>query len=154
MEVQQIYNNNINNILFSKNDKIKKLREKILKKLTKDYLNKKNNESIKNVDLNLLNNLDYKYQNVNVLNSFTKRLSLIIVISILFGTILAPFVLPFFGIPTTVEIKTNELPFLGLFGGGEKIEFHNVYGYLFTEENRQVLLSIVGFYFGSAVARR
>ena len=78
----------------------------------------------------------------------------IIVISILFGTILAPFVLPFFGIPTTVEIKTNELPFLGLFGGGEKIEFHNVYGYLFTEENRQVLLSILGFYFGSAVARR
>ena len=69
MEVQQIYTENINNLLFSKNDKIKKLREKILKKLTKDYLNKKNNESIKNVDLNLLNNLDYKYQNVNVLNS-------------------------------------------------------------------------------------
>jgi len=69
MEVQQIYSENINNLLFSKNDKIKKLREKILKKLTKDYLNKKNNESIKNVDLNLINNLDYKYQNVNVLNS-------------------------------------------------------------------------------------
>ena len=69
MEVQQIYAENINSFLFSKNDKIKKLREKILKKLTKDYLNKKNNESIKNVDLNLLNNLDYKYQNVNVLNS-------------------------------------------------------------------------------------
>ena len=69
MEAQQIYTENINNFLFSKNDKIKKLREKILKKLTKDYLNKKNNESIKNVDLNLLNNLDYKYQNVNVLNS-------------------------------------------------------------------------------------
>jgi len=69
MEVQQIYTENINNLLFSKNDNIKKLREKILKKLTKDYLNKKNNESIKNVDLNLLNNLDYKYQNVNVLNS-------------------------------------------------------------------------------------
>ena len=43
MEVQQIYAENINNFLFSKNDKIKKLREKILKKLTKDYLNKKNN---------------------------------------------------------------------------------------------------------------
>ena len=69
MEVQQIYTENINNFLFSKNDKIKKLREKILTKFTKDYLNKKNNESIKNVDLNLLNNLDYKYQNVNVLNS-------------------------------------------------------------------------------------
>ena len=69
MEVQQIYNENKNNLLFSKNSKIKKLREKILKKITKDYLNKKNNESIKNVDLNLLNNLEYNYQNVKVLNS-------------------------------------------------------------------------------------
>ena len=41
MEVQQIYNENINNFLFSKNDKIKKLREKILKKLTKNILIKK-----------------------------------------------------------------------------------------------------------------
>ena len=69
MEVQQIYNENKNNLLFSRNAKIKKLREKILKKITKDYLNKKNNESIKNVDLNLLNNLEYNYQNVKVLNS-------------------------------------------------------------------------------------
>tara|TARA_R100000657_G_C4628708_1_gene77191 strand:- start:449 stop:814 length:366 start_codon:yes stop_codon:yes gene_type:complete len=77
-----------------------------------------------------------------------------IVLCILFGTILAPFVLPFFGIPTVVEIKTIQEPFLGIFGGGENVEFHNVYGYLFTEENRQILLSIVGFYFGSAVARK
>jgi len=69
MEVQQIYTENINNFLFSTNAKIKKLREKILIKLTKDYLNKKNNESIKNVDLNLLKNLNYNYQNVKVLNS-------------------------------------------------------------------------------------
>ena len=69
MEVQQIYNENKNNLLFSKNSKIKKLREKILKKITKDYLNKKNNESIKNVDLNLLNSLDYKYKKIKVLNS-------------------------------------------------------------------------------------
>ena len=71
MEVQQIYTENINNLLFSKNDNIKKLREKILKKITKDYLNKKNNESIKNVDLNLLNNLNYNYQNINILKSIT-----------------------------------------------------------------------------------
>ena len=77
-----------------------------------------------------------------------------IVLCILFGTIMAPFVLPFFGIPTVVEIKTIQEPFLGIFGGGENVEFHNVYGYLFTEENRQILLSIVGFYFGSAVARK
>ena len=69
MEVQQIYTENKNNLLFSRNSKIKKLREKILKKITKDYLNKKNNESIKNVDLNLLNSLDYKYKKIKVLNS-------------------------------------------------------------------------------------
>ena len=69
MEVQQIYAENKNNLLFSGNSKIKKLRENILKKLTKNYLNKKNNESIKNVDLNLLNDLDYNYQNVKFSNS-------------------------------------------------------------------------------------
>ena len=77
-----------------------------------------------------------------------------IVLCILFGTIIAPFVLPFFGIPTVVEIKTVTQPFLGIFGGGENVAFHSVYGYLFTEENRQILLSIVGFYFGSAVAKK
>ena len=78
----------------------------------------------------------------------------VIVLCILFGTIIAPFILPFFGIPTVVEIRTQTEPFLGIFGGGEKITFHNVYGYLFTEENRQILISIVGFYFGSAVAKK
>ena len=74
MEVQQIYNENKNNLLFSKNFKITKLREKILKKITKDYLNKKFNESIKNVNLNLLNNLEYNYQNVKVLNTTINKI--------------------------------------------------------------------------------
>jgi len=76
-----------------------------------------------------------------------------IVVTILFGTIMAPFILPFFGIPTVVEVTEKEGDFLGLFGGGERIAFHEVYGYLFTEENRQVLLAIVGFYFGQAVGK-
>jgi len=75
-----------------------------------------------------------------------------IVVTILFGTILAPFLLPFFGIPTVVEITELEGTFFG-FGGGEKITFHEVYGYLFTEQNRQILLTIVGFYFGQAVGK-
>ena len=82
-----------------------------------------------------------------------KTIRRIIVVTILFGTIMAPFILPFFGIPTVVEITEKEGEFLGLFGGGEKISFHEVYGYLFTEENRQVLLAIVGFYFGQAVGK-
>ena len=77
-----------------------------------------------------------------------------IVLCILFGTIIAPFILPFFGIPTVVEIKTEHAPFLGIFHIPDTVTFHNVYGYLFTEENRQILISIVGFYFGSAVAKK
>ena len=75
----------------------------------------------------------------------------IIVVTILFGTILAPFILPFFDIPTVVEVTEKSGSFFGLFGGDTSIKFQEVYGYLFTEENRQILLTIVGFYFGTAV---
>ena len=77
----------------------------------------------------------------------------IIVVTILFGTILAPFILPFFSIPTVVEVTEKSGSFLGLFGGNTSIKFQEVYGYLFTEENRQILLTIVGFYFGNAAAK-
>ena len=76
-----------------------------------------------------------------------------IVVTILFGTIVAPFVLPFFGIPTVVEVTEESGSFFGLFGGEKTITFHEVYGYLFTEENRQILLTIVGFYFGNAAGK-
>ena len=75
-----------------------------------------------------------------------------IVVTILFGTIMAPFILPFFGIPTVVEITETDGDFFGI-GGGQRVTFHEIYGYLFTEENRQVLLAIVGFYFGQAVGK-
>ena len=81
-----------------------------------------------------------------------KAIRRLIVVTILFGTIMAPFILPFFGIPTVVEITEKDGSFFG-FGGGESISFHEVYGYLFTEENRQVLLAVVGFYFGQAVGK-
>ena len=77
----------------------------------------------------------------------------IIVLSVLFATFLAPFVLPFFGIPTFVEVdaKTPEGLF-GLIPESTRKFFVEINGYLFTSENRQILLSIVGFYFGSAAA--
>lgn len=81
-----------------------------------------------------------------------KAVRRLIVVTILFGTIMAPFILPFFGIPTVVEITETEGTFFG-FGGGQRVTFHEIYGYLFTEENRQVLLAIVGFYFGQAVGK-
>ena len=76
-----------------------------------------------------------------------------IVVTVLFGTILAPFVLPFFEIPTVVEVTEKSRTVLGIFGGDTSVKFQEVYGYLFTEENRQILLTIVGFYFGNAAGK-
>ena len=76
-----------------------------------------------------------------------------IVLMVLFGTIVAPFVLPFFGIPTVVEInQIHPEAFFGLIPETTETIFQTINGYLFTTENRQILLSIVGFYFGSAAA--
>jgi len=77
----------------------------------------------------------------------------VIVLAILFATLLAPFIAPFFGIPTFVEVDavTPEGLF-GLFPESTKKFFVEVNGFLFTSENRQILLAIVGFYFGSAAA--
>lgn len=80
----------------------------------------------------------------------------IIVLCILFGTIIAPFILPFFSIPTVVELEETRyapLDFFGLFGTNNYISFQTINGYLFTTENRQILVTIVGFYFGNASAR-
>lgn len=77
----------------------------------------------------------------------------VIVLSVLFGSILAPFVLPFFGIPTFVEVDaTTPEGLFGLIPQSTRKFFVEVNGYLFTSESRQVLLSICGFYFGSAAA--
>jgi len=79
-----------------------------------------------------------------------------IVLCILFGTIIAPFILPFFGIPTVVELEETKyapLDLFGLFGTNTYVSFETINGYLFTTENRQILVTIVGFYFGNASAR-
>ena len=78
-----------------------------------------------------------------------------IVIAILFGTILAPFMLPFFEIPTVVEIEEQGYQRWDLFGLAGQVTtttLEPVDGYLLLKENRQILISIVGFYFGNAVA--
>lgn len=82
-----------------------------------------------------------------------KTVRQLIVLMVLFGTIAAPFVLPFFGIPTIVEVnRTNPEILFGLIPETKETIFQTVNGYLFTQENRQILVSIVGFYFGSAAA--
>jgi hypothetical protein len=82
-----------------------------------------------------------------------KAVRQIIVLMVLFGTIAAPFVLPFFGIPTIVEVnQTHPEALFGLIPETKETIFQTINGYLFTQENRQILISIVGFYFGSACA--
>jgi hypothetical protein len=79
----------------------------------------------------------------------------LIVLTMLFGTIAAPFILPFFGVPTFVEVDTtNPEGLFGLIPETTKKYFVEVNGFLYTSENRQILVSIVGFYFGTAAAGR
>lgn len=82
-----------------------------------------------------------------------KGIRQLIVLSVLFATLMAPFILPFFGLPTFVEVDaTTPEGLFGLIPQSTKKFFVEINGYLFTSENRQILLSIVGFYFGSAAA--
>jgi hypothetical protein len=79
----------------------------------------------------------------------------LIVLTVLFGTIAAPFILPFFGVPTFVEVdSTNPEALFGLFPETAKKYLVEINGYLYTSENRQILVAIVGFYFGTAAAGR
>jgi len=77
----------------------------------------------------------------------------IIVLTVLFGAFAAPFILPFFGVPTFVEVDVkNPEAVFGLIPATAKKAFVEINGFFWTSENREVLLSIVGFYFGTAAA--
>jgi hypothetical protein len=77
----------------------------------------------------------------------------IIVLTVLFGAFAAPFILPFFGVPTFVEVDVkNPEALFGLIPATAKKAFVEINGFFWTSENREVLLSIVGFYFGTAAA--
>jgi hypothetical protein len=75
-----------------------------------------------------------------------------IVTCVLFGVILAPFILSLLGVSTIVEVEQVNGTFLGLFGGGTEILFVELKGYLMVPEVRQTLTALVGFYFGNAAA--
>ena len=81
-----------------------------------------------------------------------KNVRRLIVLTCLFAVVAAPFVLPFFGIPTFAEFTQNQpQSFFGLIPETTRRYFVEIPGYFLAQENRQVLLAIVGFYFGSAV---
>ena len=105
------------------------------------------------LDLNTFNEASREKATKRVPLDAGKAVRQIIVLAVLFGTIAAPFVLPVFGIPTIVEVnQTHPEVLFGLIPSTTETIFQTVNGYLFTTENRQILLAIVGFYFGSATA--
>lgn len=79
----------------------------------------------------------------------------IIVLTVLFGAFAAPFILPFFGVPTFIEVDVkNPEGLFGLIPETSKKAFVEINGFFWSSENREILLSIVGFYFGTAAANR
>lgn len=82
-----------------------------------------------------------------------KGIRQLIVLAILFATLLAPFILPFFGLPTFVEVDAqNPEGLFGLIPATTRKYFVEVNGFIYATETRQILVSIVGFYFGTAAA--
>jgi hypothetical protein len=78
-----------------------------------------------------------------------------IVLTVLFGTIIVPFILPFFDIDTVVQsVSTHESIFWGLFGTTTEDSYTPVRGFLYSDELAQVLVTVVGFYFGNAAAAK
>jgi len=75
----------------------------------------------------------------------------LIVVSTLFGVIIAPFVLSLLNEPIYVQVDSAARTwFFGLFGGSPETYFVRIDGYLMIPEVRQTLTAIVGFYFGSS----
>ena len=78
---------------------------------------------------------------------FVRRM---IVMAVLFMLTVVPFIAPLLGIPVITQTEEG----WSLFGliSGTDTTFTYVYGVLLVPEIRTVLLSIVGFYFGTAAA--
>ena len=62
MHIDKEYLENYKNLLFSDLEEVREERDNVLKRFVPIYFDKKNNESIKNVDNNKLANLNYNYK--------------------------------------------------------------------------------------------
>ena len=78
----------------------------------------------------------------------------LIVVSVLFGVILAPFVVTFLNHPIVVEELITRKILWGLLGTRTEPVFIEIEGYLLVPEIRQALTAIIGFYFGQATVKR
>jgi hypothetical protein len=77
----------------------------------------------------------------------------LIVVSVLFGVILAPFVVTFFNHPIVIEELVTKKILWGLLGTRTEPVFIEIEGYLLVPEIRQALTAIIGFYFGQATVK-
>lgn len=77
----------------------------------------------------------------------------LIVISVLFGVILAPFIITFFSYPIVVEDIITKKVLFGLLGTKTEPVFVEINGYLLVPEIRQALTAIIGFYFGQSTVK-
>lgn len=77
-----------------------------------------------------------------------------IIIFVLFGCILAPFVLAMLDKPIITEVVTPSRNFFGIFEWGGHTRFYQLPSYLLSKELLSSLIAIVSFYFGSSVAKR
>ena len=102
-----------------------------------------------------------KQAEIDSANAAAKRVSVdagkwirrCIVVCVLFGVILAPFILALLGLNTIVEInEVGSTYFFGMFEEDDAIKFLELEGYLLVPEVRQTLTALVGFYFGNAAA--
>jgi hypothetical protein len=78
----------------------------------------------------------------------------VIVLSILFGVVLAPFILAVAGKPIIVEVSTPVKTWFGILPTGGKTKFYELGSYLLVPEVRQSLMAIIGYYFGQSAAKR
>lgn len=77
-----------------------------------------------------------------------------IVLAILFAVVFIPLLAPMMGLPVVVEGEEGGTSILwGLISEAPQKIFTEINGVLLIPELRQVLLAIVGFYFGTASAR-
>ena len=79
----------------------------------------------------------------------------LIVCVILFGVVIAPFILSLLGLSTIVQVEETGTEYLfGLFGGGERIEWVKIEGIPSYQEFFQWGTMLFELYFGSTLARR
>ena len=69
----------------------------------------------------------------------------VIVVTVLFGVIIAPFILAHSDEGVTVASEYSKF-----FGFKKGTTFQTLHGYVILPEIRQTVLAIVGFYFGSS----